>query len=237
VLTIAWSNTRPTRALNLVSWRSSAAKDFTTRTPETFSSTSAVSSAIRCWTSCSAGARGARSAGRRGPRTARQQRHGRQPPVHREHRRRREQDRQRRLHHEDEPVAQEEAHGRQVDGGARHELAGLLTVEEAQLERLQVAVQPAAQVELHAQRHAARHEPAGDGEGQPQDARGGHGDPQRLEVGTVALTHLVDRAAGQPRDRDGRDHGQRRQDTAHRDAAPVGRRKVSRRRKVATEPS
>jgi ABC-type multidrug transport system fused ATPase/permease subunit len=37
------------------SWRGSAANAFTTRSPETFSSTAAVSSAIRCWTSCSAG--------------------------------------------------------------------------------------------------------------------------------------------------------------------------------------
>ncbi len=35
--------------------RASAANALTTRTPETFSSTSAVSSASRCWTSCSAG--------------------------------------------------------------------------------------------------------------------------------------------------------------------------------------
>ena len=47
-----------------------------------------------------------------------------------------EHDRQRRLQHEDEAVAEEEAHRLQVDGRARHELAGLLAVEEAELERL-----------------------------------------------------------------------------------------------------
>jgi hypothetical protein len=38
-----------------VSWRASCANAFTTRTPATFSSASAVSSAIRCCTSCEAG--------------------------------------------------------------------------------------------------------------------------------------------------------------------------------------
>ena len=42
---------------------------------------------------------------------------------------------------EDEPVAEEEAHRLQVDGRARHQLAGLLAVEEAELERLQVRVE------------------------------------------------------------------------------------------------
>ncbi len=54
-MTIDWSNTRPTCARKRPSWRCSRANAFTTRTPLTFSSTSAVSSAIRCWTSCSAG--------------------------------------------------------------------------------------------------------------------------------------------------------------------------------------
>ena len=52
---IDWSNTRPALSPKRASWRGSAAKALTTRTPETFSSTSAVSSAMRCWTSCRAG--------------------------------------------------------------------------------------------------------------------------------------------------------------------------------------
>jgi hypothetical protein len=55
VETIDWRKTRPTCCSKRRRWRSSAANAFTTRTPETFSSTSAVSSAIRCWTSCNAG--------------------------------------------------------------------------------------------------------------------------------------------------------------------------------------
>src|SRR6266536_3457952 len=100
---IDWSNTRATEPRKRASWRCSRANAFTTRTPETFSSASAVSSAIRCWTSCSAG---------RG--------------LQREHRAGCEDERQRALHDEDQPVAEEEAHRLQVDGRARHQLPGLL---------------------------------------------------------------------------------------------------------------
>ena len=55
VVKIAWSNTRPTEWRKRASWRLSCANALTTRTPEMFSSASAVSSAIRCWTSCIAG--------------------------------------------------------------------------------------------------------------------------------------------------------------------------------------
>ena len=50
-----WSKTRETARLKRCSWYSSRAKALTMRIPETFSSASAVSSAIRCWTSCRAG--------------------------------------------------------------------------------------------------------------------------------------------------------------------------------------
>ena len=52
-----------------------------------------------------------------------------------------QQQREHRLQDEHEPVAEEEAHRLQVDGRARHQLAGLLAVEEAELEALQVAVE------------------------------------------------------------------------------------------------
>ena len=50
-----WSKTRVTARWKRCSWCSSRAKALTMRIPEMFSSASAVSSAIRCWTSCSAG--------------------------------------------------------------------------------------------------------------------------------------------------------------------------------------
>ena len=99
--------------------------------------------------------------------------HRGQQRVHGDHHDRRDHDRQERLHHEDQPVAQEEAHRLEVHGRARHQLAGLLAVEEAQLQRLEVAVHQVAQVELHAKRHAAGHQPPDHAEGQPQQP-GGH---------------------------------------------------------------
>ena len=71
----------------------------------------------------------------------------REQRVDDDHRDRREQDRQRRLQDQDEAVAEEEPHGLQVDGRARHELAGLLAVEEPELQRLQVLVERLAQVD------------------------------------------------------------------------------------------
>ena len=61
-----------------------------------------------------------------------------------------------RLQDEHEPVAEEEAHGLQIDGRARHQLAGLLAVEEAQLQALQVAVEQLAQVVLDRRARCAR---------------------------------------------------------------------------------
>ena len=74
--------------------------------------------------------------------------------VDHDHRDAGEHDRQRRLQDEHEAVAEEEAHGLQVDGRTRHQLAGLLAVEEAELESLQVPVEPLAQVVLDAERDA-----------------------------------------------------------------------------------
>ena len=90
-----------------------------------------------------------------------------------------EEDGQRRLQDEDQAVAEEEAHGLQVDGRARHELAGLLAVEEAELELLQVLVHAVAQVELDAERHASRDQSPRDGQRQAQHARGEDDEPER----------------------------------------------------------
>ena len=78
----------------------------------------------------------------------RRQRERGEPGPQREHRYRSEHDRERRLPDEDQPVAEEEAHRLQVDGDARHQLAGLLAVEERQLEPLEVLIEPVAQIEL-----------------------------------------------------------------------------------------
>ena len=81
-----------------------------------------------------------------------------------DHRHAGEHERERRLQDEHEPVAEEEAHGLQVDGRAGHQLAGLLVVEEAELEALEVAVEQLAQVEFDRQRDAPGDQPAEVGE-------------------------------------------------------------------------
>ena len=110
------------------SWRSSCANALTTRTPPMFSSASAVSSAMRCCTSCAGRAGcGARSGTRSRSRTASgRARRAASRGLSDEHHGRGDQDRERRLEDEDQAVAEEEAHRLEVDGRARHQLPGLL---------------------------------------------------------------------------------------------------------------
>ena len=81
-------------------------------------------------------------------------------------------DREDRLQDEHEPVAEEEAHGLQVNGRARHQLAGLLAVEEAELQALQVAIQTLAQVVLDAERDPPGDQPPPVHEPPTHDHRG-----------------------------------------------------------------
>ena len=90
-------------------------------------------------------------------------------------------ERQGRLGDEDQAVAEEEADRLQVDRRPGHELAGLLAVEEAELEALEVRVDAVAQVELDAERDLAGHEPPGDGEREADERDGGDGDGDALE--------------------------------------------------------
>ena len=122
--------------------------------------------------------------------------HRREAGIERDHHDRRDQDRDGGLDQEDQAVAEEEAHRLQVHGGPRHQLAGLLPVEEGQLERLEVLVHPVAQVVLDPQRDPAGNDPARDAERQPQHPRARHGERQRPEV-SAAGPDLVDRAADQ----------------------------------------
>ena len=106
-----------------------------------------------------------------------------------------EHDRQRGLEHEDEAVAEEEAHRLQVDRRARHQLAGLLAVEERQLEVLEVLVHAAAQVALDAERDAAGDQPADVGERRGAGCRRpARPPPSSSSPRLVALVDLVDRA-------------------------------------------
>ena len=136
----------------------------------------------------------------------RRERQRRERRVLGEHRDRREQDRQRALGDPDEAVAEEEADRLQVDRRARHELAGLLAVEEAELERLQVAVEPVAQVVLDAERDLARHDPPPDREDEPHEAGHDEQRAQRLEARLVTRVDVIDHTPDQPRDRRRAEH-------------------------------
>ena len=121
---------------------------------------------------------------------------------------------------ENEPVAEEETHRGEIDGRTRHQLSGLLVVEEAQLEALQLPVHTLAQVVFNGQRHAPGddatpvHEPP---------ARQHHGEDhqeqhkQRVAIMGVAASSVavgthgsvrdrLDRASGQLGQRDGHHH-------------------------------
>ena len=151
----------------------------------------------------------------------RKQRDGGERRVDDEDRDRGEDDGQRGLRDEHEAVAEEEAHGLQVDGRARHELTGLLAVEEAELLPEQMLVDAVSQVDLDAERDAAGDEPARDGEAEAQHA--GDDDEQADELQPVAVAVLDggDRRAGEAGDRDRRDHRQRGEDRRPPDAALV----------------
>ena len=237
VATIACSNTRPTLCRKRSSWRSSRAKDFTTRTPD----------------DVLLGVRGELGDAlldllHGGPR---------EPPVtlgdddderdwderdepelgiDQDHRHAGEDDRQRRLQDEDEAVAEEEADLRQVDGRPRHELTRLLMVEEPELELLQMGIEALAQVVLDAERDAPGDHAPGHGErpaqGDGDDDEPGDDEQRVAIVGAQrdlvvlamagAALHRVDRAAGEVRDEDGHHHRHRREHP--RDApSPVGR--------------
>ena len=153
------------------------------RMPETFSSASAVSSAIRCCTSCTAGpgdavvaGGGVDDEGRGGERDQRQ------PGLEDEHHGAGQDDRQQVLGDEDQAVAEEEADRLQVDGRPRHQLPGLLGVEEAELEPLQVRVEELAQVEFDRQRDLAGDHPSHHRQPQAQGSGDDDRDRQRQQV-------------------------------------------------------
>ena len=137
----------------------------------------------------------------------RRQRQHRQPGLEDEHRHPGEHDREDRLGDEDQAVAEEEAHRLEVDGGARHQLAGLLAVEEPELEALELPVERVAQVDLDPERDAAGDQSPRRAQPQSQDARGADRDrPHRQLMPGMAAGDRVDRRPGQSRDQDGHTH-------------------------------
>jgi hypothetical protein len=130
----------------------------------------------------------------------RQQRQRREPGLDREHHHAGEADGERVLGQEDEAIAEEETDRLEVDGRTRHELARLLGVEEAELERLQVLVDALAQVVLDGQGDLARDQPPHHREAQPQHPRADDHRGEREDRRTVAALDRVDRAPHEPRD-------------------------------------
>ncbi len=139
------------------------------------------------------------------------------PDVRHDHCDAGEDDRERGLHDEYEPIAEEEADGLQVDGRARHQLPRLLTVEEAQLETLKVPVEALAEVVLEPQRHRARDHPPAVGQDPACEHRADdreREDEQRMTsvgahrrpVGSRAFRDGVDRVARERRDEDRHDN-------------------------------
>ena len=131
-------------------------------------------------------------------------------------------DGQHRLCDEDEAVAEEEPHRLQVDRRARHELPGLLAVEEAELESLELLVEPVTQVDLDAERHLPGDEPARSAQAEPEqpgDPDRDHPHDQRM---AVVISDRVDRLPGQERDQDGHDHRPGGEHKRPRDGPPVG---------------
>ena len=142
-----------------------------------------------------------------------------------------------RLQDEHQAVAEEEAHRLQVHGRARHQLAGLLVVEEAELEPLELAVHQLAQVVLD---RRARRRPAiirrhdGQAPARQHDARGSRsrasaacgarGRARRAWCSAAVAPCWIASTAppGERRQRDGHDHRQARQDPGDGQPAPVG---------------
>ena len=118
--------------------------------------------------------------------------------VDRDHHHGGEDDRQHALGDEDQPVAEEEADRLQVDRRPRHQLPGLLTVEEGELEALQVGVEALAEVEFDRQRDLPRDDAAHQGQPQPQHPGGDDRQGEGEEVRLVAVLDRVDRLADQP---------------------------------------
>ena len=122
----------------------------------------------------------------------------RELPVHDEHHRGYGDDRQHVLEEEDEAVAEEEADALQVDGGARHQLPRLMAVVEAEREPEELRVHLVAEVELDAERLAARDQAAAGHEERPSDADGQNRHDEHPEVAAVLrLDHVRERVARQ----------------------------------------
>ena len=127
----------------------------------------------------------------------------RELPVDEEHDHGRADDRQHVLEEEDEPVAEEEADGLEVDRRAREQLARLMPVVEAEREPEQLRVERVPHVVLDGERLAARDQAASGHEQRAEDADDDDGDGDSVElVMAVRRDCVLEAASRQVRDDD-----------------------------------
>ena len=120
----------------------------------------------------------------------------RQLPVVEEEDDRDADDRDHVLGEEDQPVAEEEADRLQVDGRARHQLAGLVPVEVAEREPQQARVERIAHVPLDRDRLLAGDEAPAEHQHRAQEADAEDAEDQERElVAVLAAAELVDHEA------------------------------------------
>ena len=158
----------------------------------------------------------------------------RQLPLEEEQHAAHQQDGEHVLEEEDQPVAEEEPDSLEVDGGAGHELAGLVAVVEAERQPDQVRVDAAAHVHLDVERLAAGDEPAAEHQHRADQAEGEDGDDRQPEgVGVMMLERPVDHGApGHVDERDRRGLRAKGEQAETARPARYGFRKPSRRKKI-----
>ena len=126
------------------------------------------------------------------------------------------------LGEEDEPVAEEEAHGLEVDRRPRHQLSRLAAVVEAEREPEEVRVELVAEVVLDAEGLLAGDESPPEHAGGADDSeREDHRDPEREHARVGVARNLVDDDPGQDGDEDAGDLGADRQERGHHERGPV----------------
>ena len=208
--------------VNVASCTCSAPKPFTTRTPDTVSSTTVDTSAASAWTASTAGwiraenrlastlTIGSGEQCAEGQQGVHGQQHGGDTDDEREVR-------QRERDHHDEGL-----HLLQVVAGPAHELSGLRPVVEADVERLQVGEEPLAQPTF-GQARLPEGEVAAGGAQRPGD-EADHDDGQRPhEERALAVDGLVDGRTDEEGDRDLGPAPQQPHQPAEGDAPLLGR--------------
>ena len=112
-------------------------------------------------------------------------------------------DRQHVLEEEDQPVAEEEPHALQIDGRARHELSGLVTVVEPERQAHEVGVEALPHVHFDRERLFAGDQPAPGHESRARESESDDQPEEQPQLVVVVRTECpVDHALRHPDQRD-----------------------------------